>query len=135
MEGANNTPPFLYTNKIYKWLETALDYGITEYEFWNMTIGELTRLIESKNRMETRRIKQIANFDYTLADLIGRSIARIYSKTANYPNISEVYPALFDSEEVKQAKEKQKADMFAKQLKQFAANHNNRIKEVAKVNE
>lgn len=97
-----------------------------------MTVAELTRLIESKNRMERRRVREKANFDYILADLIGRSLARLNNKSATYPDISKVYPSLFDSEEIKEAKAAQKAKLFTAKFKQFAEHHNKKLQEVAK---
>ena len=70
---------------IYDWLNNALDYGITEYEFWNMTLAELIRAIESKKRVQITEAKEKASSDYILADMIGRSIARIYNSNNKIP--------------------------------------------------
>ena len=90
--------PFLFSNYIYKWLDNALDYGISEYDFWNMTIAELTRAIASKKRIQKQQAQEKASFDYILADLIGRSIGRLYSNSTHLPDISEIYPTLFDNQ-------------------------------------
>lgn len=121
---------FLYSNHVYKWLNNALDYGITEADFWNMTIGELTRAFESKRRIEQER----ATYDYILADLIGRSIARLYSSSNTMPDISTVYPTVFDSEEVKAQQQAKLDELSALRFKQFAQTFNSRFnKEVANV--
>ena len=62
-----------------------------------MTIDELIRLMESKRRVYELKLKEKANFDYTLADLIGRSVARVYNSSNHMPDISEAYPSLFSS--------------------------------------
>lgn len=97
-----------------------------------MTIPEIQRHINSQIRQKKIRDKEKATYDYILADTIGRSIARIYSSSAKMPEISAVYPSLFDSQEIIERKKQQKAEIFAVKLKQFAASHNQRIKEVAK---
>lgn len=94
-----------------------------------MTIAELNRAIESKKRIKTLEDKEKAVFDYTLAELIGRSISRIYSSSARYPDISEVYPSLFDSVEIQEQKQKQKDELSALRFRQFAQAHNSRKSE------
>lgn len=99
-----------------------------------MTLAELERYIDSKKRMQKAQAQEKASFDYTLAELIGRSIARIYSSSNQMPDISEVYPQLFDSKEVEERKREQKAQLSALRFKQFAASFNERFEtqEVAK---
>lgn len=111
------------------WLENALDADITEAQFWDMTIGELNRAIASKIRRDRARAQEKASMDYALADLIGRSIARIYSSSAKMPEISEVYPSLFDSEELKEQKAQRKAELSALRFRQFAQTHNKHFEE------
>jgi hypothetical protein len=94
-----------------------------------MTLAELNRAIESKQRMKTLADKERATFDYTLAELIGRSISRIYSSSARYPDISEVYPTLFDSEEIQEQKQEQKDKLSALRFRQFAQAHNSKMSE------
>lgn len=52
MSGETNQSPKLFSDYIYNWLDNALDYGITEFDFWNMTLAELERAIESKRRVK-----------------------------------------------------------------------------------
>lgn len=63
-----------------------------------MTIAELERAIDSKKRVQKQQAQEKANYDYILADLIGRSISRIYNSSNKMPDISAVYPTLFDSQ-------------------------------------
>lgn len=126
----------MFTQIANKWLENALDYGITEQDFWNMTLLELERAIESKKRMQRVQAREKATFDYILADLIGRSIGRLHSSSAKLPAINEAYPSLFDSQEIEEQKAARKAKLFAAQLRQFAQSHNDKLKkEVAKASE
>lgn len=107
-----------------------MEYGITENEFWNMTLAELMRYVDAQKKIQERRARERASYDYILADLVGRSVARIYSSTTTYPHISEVYPALFDSQELEeQVKQKQMEASIAR-FKQFTQSHNKKFREV-----
>ena len=98
-----------------------------------MTIAELERLIESKKRIQKREQQDKASFDYILADLVGRSIARIYSSSARMPEISAAYPTLFDSKEIQEKKQEKKNELSALRFKQFAQAYNKKFnKEVGK---
>ena len=132
MEGEGK--PFLYSNRIYKWLNNALDYGITEEQFWNMSLGELHRAIKSKARVRKIEAREKASFDYTLAQLIGRACGMAFgSIKSEFPDIGTVYPTLYDSEEIKQRKQEKQAELSALRFKQFAESFNQRFnKEVAK---
>ena len=97
-----------------------------------MTLAELIRLIESKKRIQKREAKEKAIADYTLADLIGRSVARIYSSSNQYPSIADAYPGLFSQEEVEEKIQARKDELSALRFKQFAQVHNSRLKEGGK---
>lgn len=121
----------MISDYIYKWLENSLDFGISEQDFWNMTLAELERAIESKRRVDKLKAQEKASFDYILADLIGRSIARVHSSANKMPEIGEVYPTLFDSEEIKQKKQEKKAELSALRFKLFANAYNDKFKKEA----
>lgn len=93
-----------------------------------MTIAELERAIKSKQKQQRLAAQEKASYDYILADLVGRSIGRVYSSANKYPDISSVYPSLFDSQEIEEKKAAQKAELSAIRFKQFATFHNSRIK-------
>lgn len=116
----------------------ALEYGVSEFDFWDMTLAELYRLLKAKRKMEARQLKQRAVMDHKLADLIGRSVARVYSDSIEIPNIEDFYEFLFDEEDLKQVQEKEQerqAELSAIRFKQFANSFNKRFttpsKEVA----
>lgn len=105
-------------------LDNALDSGISEYDFWNMTFAELDRLIASKKRVRKLEAQEKATNDYILAGLIGRAFAATMSDKAEFPQIADVYPTLFDKQE-------QIDQLSALRFKQFAQSYNKRYKEVA----
>lgn len=100
-----------------------------------MTLAELTRAIDSKKRVQRQEAREKAYYDYILADLIGRSVGRLYSSAGKLPELYEAYPNIFDSQEIEEKKQAQKAELSAIRFKQFAKFHNDRFKEVANVNE
>lgn len=67
--------------------------------------------------------------DYTLADLIGRSVARIYNASNTMPNIEDIYTTVFDKEELEQKRQERQAELLAIKFKQFAENLNKNFKE------
>ena len=91
-----------------------------------MTITELIRRVESAKRVEKTRAQEKASFDYILADLIGRSIARVYSSAAKLPEINEVYPALFESQQIEERKQQKRDELSALRFKLFAKSFNER---------
>lgn len=114
----------MFSKYIYKWLENALDIGLTEREFWDMTLAELIRVFESDKRRRKTEAQERASFDYILADLIGRSVSRIYSSSSVYPDISEIYPTLFDSAKIEEAKQQKANELSAARFRQFANSFN-----------
>ena len=109
-----------------------MDYGISEYDFWEMTLAELVRAIESKKRLQKDSLREKATFDYTLAELIGRSVARVYNSANTMPEIANVYPTLFDSKEIEEKKQEKQDELSVARFKQFAQSHNMRFKGGAK---
>lgn len=128
-EGEENNPFRTFEEIIYKYLTIALDCGITEDCFWNMTIAEINRYTESYSRKKQNEAKEKAAFDYIQAGLIGRFVASHFSKMS-IPTIEEVYSSLFiDTEEIERKKqEKQKAinELSALRFKEFANSFNKR---------
>lgn len=115
-----------------RWLEVALNSGIKERDFWQMTIGELDRELQAKRKREVLEAQERATYDYILADMIGRSMSRLYSSAATMPEIGEMYPTLFDTEELKEKKQEAKDKLSAVRFRQFAETFNRNFKEVAK---
>lgn len=97
-----------------------------------MTLAEVNRAIESKQRVQKREQQEKASFDYILADLIGRSVARVYSSSNKLPAIEEVYTSIFDAKEINEQKEAKNAEISALRFKQFAQAYNKKFEEVGK---
>ena len=116
-------------------LDTALDYGCSEEDFWDMTMGEYSRFVQSKRRIQRLKMQERAVMDWQLADLVYRSIVRLYSSSAKMPECSDYYSALFDEQQkkvVEERKKEQKNELSVLRFKQFAESYNKRFKEVQK---
>lgn len=96
-----------------------------------MTYAELSRAFESKARVMKSQEQKQATYDYILAELIGKSVSRIYNSSNKMPTIAEAYPSLFDSKELEEKTKAKKEELSALRFKQFAMNHNARFKEVS----
>lgn len=98
-----------------------------------MTLAEIDRYAKSRKRVMKIEAKERATYDWLLADLIGRSVARIHSSTAKMPDIMEAYPAIFqeDLEEIQERKAEKQAELSALRFRQFAHSFNKRFEEVA----
>ena len=93
-----------------------------------MTFAEIERAVESKARVEKKKQQEKATFDYILADLIGKSMARVYSSSNKLPSINEAYPNLFNSEEIKEKVQENKNTLSVLRFKEFAQSFNTRFK-------
>lgn len=102
--------------------------GIAEQDFWEMSFAELDRALASKKRKYKAEAQEKASYDYILADLIGRSVSRIYNSSNKIPEISAVYPTLFDSAVIEEAQAKKQDELSALRFKQFASSYNTRFK-------
>ena len=93
-----------------------------------MTITELKRAISSKLRVKKIEAREKASYDYTLAQIVGRACGMAFGTVkSEFPDISSVYPTLFDSEEIKQRKQEKQAELSALRFKQFAESFNQKF--------
>lgn len=95
----------------------ALDAGISELDFWGMTLGEVTRAMESHSRREQQRVRERAAWDYRMAELIGTSVSRLFG--GKYPPIQDAYPGLLED-----ADRRQDWRIAKERLLAYAAQHN-----------
>lgn len=88
-----------------------------------MTIAEVIRAVEAKQKVEKLELKQKAIYDYKLANLIAVGFAN------KLPDIWDMYPTLFDSEEEVQKREQKQAELSALRFINFAESFNKRFTE------
>lgn len=106
-----------------------MEYGIKEKEFWDMTVAEVHRAVNSANRVRKLESQEKAYYDYILANLIAKGVSKVLGGKEEYPTIEQAYMGLFDDvNEEKQAKiEEQKMELSAIRFRQFAQAHNDKF--------
>ena len=112
-------------------LETALDHGITEFQFWEMTFAEIQRAVASAVRVKKLAAQEQATYDYILAQLIAKGVSKVLGDKSNYPPIEEVYAGIFDDdfqERKEKALEEKRMSLSALRFKQFAKAYNSTLK-------
>ena len=111
-------------------LDRALDYGITEDQFWDMTFAEIERAVNSKVRILKLQAQEKATYDYILAQLITKGVSKVLGDKSDFPSIEETYPGVFDDviAERKAKAEEQKMNLSALRFKQFAQSYNSNFK-------
>lgn len=116
-------------------LNNALDFGIKEFEFWEMTIAELDRYVDSRKRVQQVEAKDRAIHNYIHALLVGKALARVLDENATFPEIEEAYPTLFVENQVKKnVIQERKDELSALRFRQFAESFNQKfIEEEAKM--
>lgn len=111
--------PDLLTPYILDLRDDCLAIGLREYEYWEMTIGEAVRALDA---YEFRR-KEKAYFAYTNAMAVGLFVASMFS-SSKPPEISEIYPELFQKDE--EAEQEKKDAASAANFTKFANAFNQR---------
>ena len=124
----------MFSEHLEQWLENFLDMGLTEWQFWDMTLAELDRYAESFKRVQKRKAQEEAFANYRLADLIGYSMARLYSREAKYPEIYDVYPAIFEKDAILEARDRIRNQRAETWLRNFAESFNKSKTEEGKDN-
>lgn len=101
-----------------------------------MTPGEISRAIESKNRLIKLETQEKASYDYIQATLIIKGISICLGDKSAFPTIQDAYPGVFDElvEKHEDKLQEQKTELSTLRFKQFAQSYNERFnnKEVPK---
>ena len=77
-------------------LPIALQCGINTFQFWEMTYGEISVTVDAHRETSRLRVREVAGFNHSLANLIGLSVARLMDKKSKYPTLKEAFPGMFD---------------------------------------
>lgn len=112
-------------------LQPALNLGLLEKDFWDMTKAEIERYMEGA----VWRMKTKAQFDYMLADLFGVSAMRILDSNVNFPTVEQAYPFLFEDKEIqKKSEEEVRMENSLNRFMDFALKHNAKLRDGVKDN-
>lgn len=122
------------TDTVWQMLQPAINVGLTEFDFWRMTVAEVQRYVDGA----VWRMRTQAQYDYTLANLFGISVSRVMSNEVEFPPIEDVYTNLFEkpSEEEVQAKKEEVATINStNRFMEFALKHNAAVKQKGEIND
>jgi hypothetical protein len=107
----------------------VLDYGISEFDFWNMTLREIENHIKSRLRVRKIEAQEKATYDYIQATLILKGVGIALGSKEEFPTVEQAYPGIFeDIVEKKQDEIQQKKDeLSALRFRQFAQSYNKKF--------
>jgi hypothetical protein len=106
-----------------------LDHGISEFDFWNMTLREIENYVKSKQRVRRLENQEKATYDYIQATLIIKGVGLVLGSKEEFPTVEQAYPGVFeDLVEKKQDELQEKKDeLSALRFRQFAQSYNNKF--------
>lgn len=118
MEG--ETPPKSFEEYIEELLKVAIQAGISYSDFWEMTVGEVTLIVEAYNKKQEEEYKIQLSLDYQLASNIAYFVG-LALNGKQIPSLQKIYPSLFNEVEQKEVK----SSAIQKELLiDFAIRHN-----------
>ena len=91
--------------------DISLQCGISIFDFWEMTFGEVVDCINAYNNKKNNDLKEQAIMDYIQAQTIVNGIASMLSKENKQKTITEMYSFIFEEENKEQEEEKIKAQL------------------------
>lgn len=97
-----------------------------------MTVGEISRAIESKRRVMRIEAQERASYDYILGTLIVKGVSITLGSKESFPTLQEAYPGVFDEAKVEDKKAEKRMELSALRFRQFAQSYNSKYKEVPK---
>lgn len=99
----------------------ALQYGISIFDYWNMTIKEINQFIKSTQLIEKQKIQEI----YLQASLQANFVGYILNGE-KVPPIQEVFPEIYQEEIELDRKKREENEiiLFEHQMMAWAKAHN-----------
>lgn len=87
--------------------------GLQERDFWQMDPGEITRYLKAYAERRKLDLQTQATMLYTLSNLIGMSVGRLFSKSQTFPTLEQSFPSLFDYDPERERMERSVANFRA----------------------
>lgn len=97
-------------------LPAAIRYGLSVFDFWKLTYGEIVMYIEEMG-------KKVLIDNYSLANLISAFVSNNLNGKKN-PPIEEIYPQIFGSTTSAEADDVARNNFIKDQWIAFAEHHN-----------
>ncbi len=116
-----------------------LDAGYTPNLFWELSIGEVTDMIDSylkRQQLEEERtkaqLKQTAVFNHIQAQQIYNYLSTLFSNDVEIRPVEAYFPELFKEEAEKKSEEEKQlqVELHKAQFEEFAYWHNQKRKEL-----
>ena len=85
---------------MYKLRDECVKAGLNEFDYWTMTIGEVSRWVDSYNFQYKQHLKDNIQTQYMSAMTIIKGINKVLTGKGEIPALSEIYPELFPEEEL-----------------------------------
>lgn len=118
---------------VFSLYPSALDCGISPGQFWDLSLLEITDLMESYGRREIRQIKQDIVSKHFLAKDIGQYTALVIQggDNMNPSELWDFFPDLFAEERVEGERQRAKRQLavYKAQMEDFMHQHNHRRKD------
>lgn len=91
--------PITFSQHMDKLLESCMQIGMSEQEFMNSTLKQVTRYAETYQHKQRTRLEEQAYLDYTLASLFRIGVASCIAKGVEYPTFYDAYPFIKEQAE------------------------------------
>lgn len=106
-----------------------LDLGISEFDFWNMTLREIENYARSKQRVRRMENQEKATYDYIQATLIIKGVGLVLGSKEEFPSVEQAYPGVFEDlvEKKQEELQEKKNKLSALRFRQFAQSYNNKF--------
>lgn len=99
MTNKDELEPITFSQHMDKLLESCMQIGMSEEEFMNSTLKQVTRYAETYQHKQRTRLEEQAYLDYTLASLFRIGVASCIAKGVEYPSFYDAYPFIQEQAE------------------------------------
>lgn len=111
-ESVSDTPDeaITFESRMMDLLQQCMSIGMREEDFYNSTLSQITRYVESHTEHQKNQLKEKAYFDYLLASLIRTVVDGLMDRRVKFPTLEKAYPfvAENDAKEVDESWEMEK---------------------------
>lgn len=81
-----------FENHVMELLAQCMSIGMKEDEFYELTLNQITRYVESHTKQQENKYRDQAFFDYQLASLIKIAIGSVIDRKVTFPSFEKAYP-------------------------------------------
>lgn len=100
--------------------------GVSIFDFWNYTLGELTLILNNYKEVEEQRAKETITISYNQAVMVAQFVG-LQLNGKPIPSMEELFPSLrTEQQEVKNEELEYKKAMLLKEQFMFYANAHNK---------